>query len=393
MGKSTKVDTSGQNAAALMQAQLSKEQLEWAKQIYGETADERAAATAVADQVSRSQLEAQNLQNKVAQAGYEDYTSTYRPLEQKLVADAQAYDTPERRAAEAASASADVETSIAAQRGATMRAMERSGVNPASGKVMAMAGALDIGAAKAKAGAANAAMKAVEQQGYARRMDAASLGRNIASAQGTNASIASQIGAGAVGSANAGLGAATSGQGILNSGYAGAQAGLAGAANTYSQINQNQIAANSSSNSLWGGLGSAAGMVGAAWMAKPAAAAAVVSDKNQKEDIQQTSTEDALEAVRKTPVSSWRYRDDSHVADGGQSHIGPMAQDLQKNAGDAVAPGGEKIDLVSANGLVMAAVQELSKQVDSIAAKVGSGTGKGSPGKRSSKNFVAALAH
>jgi hypothetical protein len=77
-----------------------QEQLEWAKQIYGETADERAAATAVADQVSRSQLEAQNLQNKVAQAGYEDYTSTYRPLEQKLVADAQAYDTPERRAAE-----------------------------------------------------------------------------------------------------------------------------------------------------------------------------------------------------------------------------------------------------------------------------------------------------
>lgn len=179
----------------------------------------------------------------------------------------------------------------------------------------------------------------------------------------------------------------------MNSGYAGAQAGLAGAANTYSQINQNQIAANSSSNSLWGGLGSAAGMVGAAWMAKPAAAAAVVSDKNQKEDIQQTSTEDALEAVRKTPVSSWRYRDDSHAADGGRSHIGPMAQDLQKNAGDAVAPDGEKIDLVSANGLVMAAVQELSKQVDSIAAKVGSGTSKGSQGKRSSKNFVAALAH
>lgn len=65
MGKSTKVDTNGQNAAALRQAWQSKEQLEWAKQIYGEMADERATATAVADQVSRSQLEAQNLQNKV----------------------------------------------------------------------------------------------------------------------------------------------------------------------------------------------------------------------------------------------------------------------------------------------------------------------------------------
>lgn len=386
MGKSTKVDTSGQNAAALMQAQLSKEQLDWAKQIYGETADERAAATAVADQVSRSQLEAQNLQNKVAQAGYEDYTSTYRPLEQKLVADAQAYDTPERRAAEAASASADVETSIAAQRGATMRAMERSGVNPASGKVMAMAGALDIGAAKAKAGAANAAMKTVEQQGYARRMDAANLGRNIASAQGTNASIASQIGAGAVGSANAGLGAAASGQGILNSGYAGAQAGLAGAANTYNQIASNQIKASQTSDGLWGGLGGAAGSIGAAAITK-------WSDRTMKEDIRQASTKSALQAVRDTPVALWRYKEDSKGADGGQQHLGPMAQDLQKNAGDEVAPGGKQIDLISANGLVMGAVQELAERVDSIAAKVGAGKG-GAPSQKGkgSNRFVAALA-
>ena len=269
MGKSTKVDTSGQNAAALMQAQLSKEQLEWAKQIYAETADDRSYATDLSNQVSQSQLDAQNLQNQISKAGYQDYDSTFRPLEQRLVADAQNYDTPERRAAEAAAASADVATNIAAQRGATMRAMERSGANPASGKIMAMMGSMDIGAAKAKAGAANQAMRNVEQQGYARRMDAANLGRNIASSQGTSASIASQIGAGAVGSANAALGSAASGQGILNSGFAGAQAGLAGAANTYNQINQNQIAAGSSSNSLWGGLGSAAGMIGAAYVRGP----------------------------------------------------------------------------------------------------------------------------
>ncbi|KGH29237.1 tail fiber domain-containing protein [Comamonas thiooxydans] len=384
MGKSTKVDNSGANAAALMQAQLSKEQLEWAKQIYGETAGERAQATAIADQVSRSQLDAQNLQNKVAQAGYEDYTNTYRPLEQKLVADAQNYDTPERRAAEAASASADVATSIAAQRGATMRAMERSGVNPASSKVMALQGSMDIGAAKAQAGAANQAMRNVEQQGYARRMDAANLGRNIASAQGTNASIASQIGAGAVGSANAGLGAATSGQGILNSGYAGAQAGLAGAANTYNNIAQNQIKADQSGDAVWGAFGSAAGALGSAAIKR-------WSDRNMKEDIRPASGKSALNAVRDTPVALWRYKDDSKGADGGQQHLGPMAQDLQRNAGDAVAPGGKQIDLVSANGLTMAAVQELSKQVDTIAAKVGANLPHQQA--KSGKQFVAALAH
>lgn len=367
MGKSTKVDNSGANAAAVMQAELSKEQLEWAKQIYAETADERAAATATADQVSQAQLEAQQLQNKVSQAGYEDYNSTYRPLEKSLVADAQSYDTPERRAAEAQAASADVEASIAAQRGATMRAMERSGVNPASGKVMAMAGAMDVGAAKAKAGAANQAMRTVEQQGYARRMDVANLGRNIASAQGTNASIASQIGAGAVGSASAAVNAASSGQGILNSGYSGAQSGLAGAASTYNQITQSKMAANQSSSSLFAGLGSVAGQLGAT-------AITAWSDRDMKEDVREASTEGALQAIRDTPVALWRYKDDSKGADGGKQHMGPMAQDLQEQAGDAVAPGGKQIDLVNANGLVMAAVQELDKKVErmtSMAAKHG----------------------
>lgn len=368
MGKSTKVDNSGANAAALLQAQLSKEQLEWAKQIYAETADDRAGATATANQVSQAQLEGQQLQNKISQAGYEDYNSTYRPLEKSLVADAQNYDTAERRAAAAQTASADAEISVAAQRGATMRSMERSGVNPASGKVMAMAGAMDIGAAKVKAGAANQAMRNVEQQGYARRMDAANLGRNIASSQATNASIASQIGAGAVGSSSAALGAASSGQGILNSGYSGAQSGLAGAASTYNQIAQNKMAANQSSGGLWGGLGSMAGQLGST-------AITAWSDEKMKENISEASTEGALQAVRDTPVALWSYKDDSKGADGGQQHIGPMAQDLQKNAGDAVAPGGKQIDLVNANGLVMAAVQELDKKIDrmqSMAAQHGS---------------------
>ncbi|WP_159915900.1 tail fiber domain-containing protein [Pantoea sp. 18069] len=359
MGKSTKVDNSGANAAALMQAELSKEQLEWAKQIYAETADERAAATSTANQVSEAQLAGQELQNKISQAGYEDYNSTYRPLEQSLVAGAQNYDTPERRAAEAQAASADAEASIAAQRGATMRAMERSGVNPASGKVMAMAGAMDIGAAKVKAGAANQAVRNVEQQGYARRMDAANLGRNIASSQATNASIASQIGAGAVGSSGAALSAAGSGQGILNSGYSGAQAGLAGAASTYNQIAQNQMASSQSGNALWGGLGSAAGQMGSA-------AITAWSDRDMKEDVRDAPTKGALQAVRDTPVALWRYKDDSRGADGGQQHLGPMAQDLQKTAGDDVAPGGKQIDLVNANGLVMAAVQELDKKINRL---------------------------
>lgn len=54
----------------------------------------------------------------------------------------------------------------------------------------------------------------------------------------------------------------------------------------------------------------------------------------------------------------------------------------------------KKIDLISANGLLMGSIQELSKQVDSIASSVGGGHGTGKSGwYRGGKQFVAALAH
>lgn len=67
-------------------------------------------------------------------------------------------------------ASADVEQNLAAQRGATLRDMQRKGVNPSSGAAMALQGTMDINAAKLKAGAANAARTQAETVGLARRM-------------------------------------------------------------------------------------------------------------------------------------------------------------------------------------------------------------------------------
>lgn len=252
-------DTSGQNQAALMQAELSKEQLDWAKEVYAETAPERADAAARANAVSDAQLAATQQQTAIAADAYKDYTDTYRPLEQQIVAEAQAYDTPERRASEAAAAGADVQTQVDAQRAATMREMQRAGVNPASGKIMALQGSMDLGAAKAKAGAANTAVRQIETIGAAKKADAANLGRNIASSQATNASLALQQGNSSVANAGAGLAATNSGTAAMQAGYSGAQSGLAGAANTYGNIAavQGQASAASSANTT-AGLGAAA---------------------------------------------------------------------------------------------------------------------------------------
>lgn len=362
MGGGGTPDTSGQNQAALMQAQLSQEQLDWAKEIYADAAPERAATSARAAEVSDAQLAQTRQQTAIAQQANDDYKSTYRPLEQQMVTEAQAYDTPERRAAAAAAATSDVERNIAAQRGATLRDMERSGVDPSSGKAMAMQGSMDLGAAKLKAGAGTQAMRQVETIGAAKKADAVNLGRGIASSQATNASLALQQGNSSVANSNAALAAANNGVSTVQQGYSGAQAGLSSAGGIYGNIAQQQGAANASSSAnTTAGLGAAASI----------AAMIFLSDKHTKKDIKPTDPEAALEAVAATPVSTWSYdAAKGGIDDGGAEHMGPMAQDVQRNMGDSVAPGGKVIDPISQAGMAMAAIQGLNLKVDKLAAAI-----------------------
>lgn len=261
-------DTSGQQAAALKMSELSAEQLAWAKQVYAETAPDRAAAIQRANAVSDAQLESMDTQTGLAK-DYDVYNkSTFRPLEQGIVADAQAYDTPERREAEAAKATAGVEMSLANQREASNRSLERSGVAPGSAKQLALTGAMDLGSAKLKAGAANAARTQVETIGQARKMDAANLGRGLASSQATSAGLALTAGNSASANGQAAGNINAQGNQIMTSGYAGAQSGLAGAAGAYGSAAG--AGSSNSSSGLWSAVG---GVVGGIY-GGPAGAAA-----------------------------------------------------------------------------------------------------------------------
>lgn len=229
-------DNTAQVYATMAQAQVTQEQLNWAKEIYASEAPMREAGQRLADDVSRAQLEQMRTQTGIAQKAQEDYDNLYRPLEQGLVKDAQEYDTPAKREAASKQAIASVEQQLGAQRGATMREMERAGVNPASTKTAAIQASLDLNSAKAKAGASHTAAQQVETQGYARRMDAASLGRNIASSQGTSAALASQMGGAAVGSTGQGMAMAQSGQGLMQNAYGTAINGWGSVANSFGNI-------------------------------------------------------------------------------------------------------------------------------------------------------------
>ena len=90
------------------------------------------------------------------------------------------------------------------------------------------------------------------------------------------------------------------------------------------------------------------------------------SDKTKKRGTgKMADSAKALKQIEKTPVhEGWTYKDDPTK----EQRIGPMAQDVQRISGEHAAPGGKVIDMVSQQGRMMAAVQELARKVKKLEA-------------------------
>lgn len=356
-------DTSGINEAAKANAAISKEALDWYKQTYADQAPARAQAADTAKQVSDAQIKGMTFATQQAQDDKAYTDTTFRPLEKGIVADAAAYDTPEKEAAAAQSAQADVNRAADAGNDALQRNLGRSGVAPGSAKAMSLMQDATINQAAAAAGAGTTAARNVQQQGYARKMDAAGLGRNLPSSQATQQQIAASTGTAAAGTAGASLAATTSGNGLMGQGFTTAISGNQSAGNLFGQAAGIEQKAQDSTMQGIGGLAA----LGTKLYMNPAAA--VASDKNIKSGTgHMVNAAKALKQIEDTPVhDGWTYDPaKGGPNDGGQKHVGPMAQDVRKTMGNATAPGGKKIDIVSMNGRMMAAVQELSKRVKSL---------------------------
>jgi hypothetical protein len=89
------------------------------------------------------------------------------------------------------------------------------------------------------------------------------------------------------------------------------------------------------------------------------------SDQSVKENIVSVEPGDALKAVNEIPVQGWSYVFDPTV-----KHFGPMAQDFNRvtGLGDSrtIAP-------VDAFGLLMAAIQALTKRIEQLEKKLEKG--------------------
>jgi hypothetical protein len=269
--------------------------------------------------IAEQQMAAQEQQMGQAKDYYDYQTRTFRPVEQGLVRDAQEFSTAgyrEQLARDAAAASAKA---FGLTQDMATRAAAARGVNPNSGAGLAMQNQNLLGLSAQRANAMTGARTTAEQLGWARRMDAAGLGRGLAGA--STAAYSGATGAGTAG-ANTAMAAGNQFTNANNAGVGtmmeGARLGVQGAGNI---LNAQTSAYNTGINAQGEMMGSVLGAgsrIGAAYAA---------SDRRLKEDIKLVGVDES------TGLNLYEF-----VYKGGSStkYIGVMADEAKENFPHAV---------------------------------------------------------
>jgi len=276
--KSTKAPDYTELAATSREAialgrELGTRQLDFAEAQYNEM---KPLLTGIAE----SQIAAQDQQLEQAQDYYDYQVETFRPLERGLVADAQEFSTQSYRDRMAGDAAAAAGRAFSNTQEALSRSDAARGLNPNSPAARAARQQASLGLAAQRANAMTSADNRAEQMGWARRMDAAGLGRGLAGASA--AAYQGSVGAGNAGAGTyqqpgqgymAGLG---QGAGTMMGGYQTGMRGLQGIVDSQTSVYNTGVNAQ---GEMFGALLGAGGTLGAAGIGK-------WSDRRLKEDIE-----------------------------------------------------------------------------------------------------------
>lgn len=345
--------------AALKQAEIGQQSLDFWKEQMGVANERQAAQDLIANEVTKNQLDASKQAQGWATADRKRYEDVFQPLQDEFIDTAKNWDSEERQNKLAAEASADVLSNSAQQRQATNRTQASMGVDPTSGRYQGVDRAAELATGLNVAGAQNNARNTVRKEATAMKADAVNMGNGLAVNPATSLGLGVSSGSSAMGTTSGNNAQAAGNASMMQNGFNSAQQGYAGQASTLNSQYSNQLNAwsaqqqanSSSTGSLFSGLGSLAGMGMMAF-----------SSKDYKED--KKPIEGGLEAVNSMPVEEWKYKDG--IADGGE-HIGPYAEDFQKATGKG---NGKMIPVMDAVGVTMKAVQELDKKVEALGRSV-----------------------
>jgi hypothetical protein len=240
-----------------MQKDTAMEYLNFSKEQYADFKDDLKEISA-----AQKKIMADTAKRAEEYAAYE--RETFRPLEKRLVAEAEGYDTAAKREELASQGMADVASAYQVQRQQALDTMAKYGINPNSARFAAINAQLGQGEAAARAGVATKSRIAAEEMGRARLYDAAALGRGLASNATAAAGTASQVGTAASGSYMAPAEYMGKAYGQTGQMLGGASSSFGTAGNIYGQeFNarmQGYTAQQAGKSDMMGALGGIAGM-------------------------------------------------------------------------------------------------------------------------------------
>jgi hypothetical protein len=293
---------------------------------------------------------------------WDRYNELGVPMERRMAEDAMTWDSPDKIDRAAQIAEAVAARASAGARMTNARAMTSYGVNPGDRRFAAMMRGATLGDAAIRSGAMNKAIDDRINQGVTMRQNVGQFLRGLP---------ATGVAANSLGLQGSGMSTNTGMSNVLMPGQVAGQSlpwyslpmgGYSTGAGILQKESLAHLQADSAnaqaSASGMAGLGSLVGSLGSAAIFK-------YSSEELKEDKRPVSGERVLDGLEEIPVESWRYK--KGVADEGK-HIGPYAEDVQTEFGDRAAPGGKALDLVTMNGLALAAIKELTKKVKKLEA-------------------------
>jgi hypothetical protein len=195
------------------------------------------------------------------------YRNVGIPFEDRLLEDVNRFDSAGYKNQQVASAMADVQSGFSGAAEQQRRGLARMGVNPNSGRAMAMGNSLGFEQAKAMANAANKTRMAADQVGLSSKMQMyggmrglAGLGNASAGLAMNSMSAGNQSGAGMTNAGNSFLNANNAAAGSFNQGMSAGIQGLG----SYTSLGQRAAEINNASDPFSTILGAAAG-VGTKW--------------------------------------------------------------------------------------------------------------------------------
>lgn len=274
------------------------------------------------------------------------YWNTAVPFEDRLLQDVNRFDSQAYKEGQVNQALADTQAQFSNAQTQQQRGLARMGINPNSGRAMALGNQTAIAQAAAMASAANKTRQAAEQIGLSTKMQMYGGMRGLAGLGATNAQLGlgamgtgNQSAAGMTGAAGSYLGANNAALGAMNSGVSAGIQGLG----SYNQLQQNAVKINNDADPTAAILGAGSTLGAAAIMA---------SDRRLKHNICVVGTD------KRTDLTLYEFS----YKGSNRRFIGVMADEVEARYPEAVfeMPDGYKAVNYAALGLEMVEVEEVA---------------------------------